>query len=137
MSHKPSESLRRDIERWLKEFLLNPTEPADQRELARELGGLPLYADMGGLVVLRPDGTVLTYDWEDSKSEATDDVWKVVALTTSREKYPRLRELLPERTVSALDCAACTGTGSILRTATCWKCLGLGWHEPEAVGVAG
>ncbi|NTX02750.1 hypothetical protein [Myxococcus sp. CA040A] len=136
MSHKPSESLRHDIERWLREFLLNPTEPADQRERARELGGLPLYADMGGLVVLRPDGTALTYDWEDSKSEATDDVWKVIALTTSREKYPGLRELLPERTVSALDCAACTGTGSILR-ATCGKCLGLGWHEPEAVGVAG
>ncbi|WP_163870938.1 hypothetical protein [Myxococcus eversor] len=132
MSRRPSERLRRYLQQWLEQFLLNPSESADQRQLARESGALPLYGDLGGLIAIHPDGTVLTYEWETSRSEVTDERWTVVALTNGCRKHPELRELLPPRTASALDCATCTGTGSLAHSVTCGTCLGLGWHEPEA-----
>ncbi|MFY1827150.1 hypothetical protein ACN47A_14620 [Myxococcus fulvus] len=131
---QPSEALLRDLERWLKHYLLNVAEPPDHRALARELNALPLYSDMGALLAIRLDGQVLTYDWETRQvDENTEGLWKVVALTARLDRHPGLMELLPARSPQALDCEVCQGKGFILLDEaprlSCGSCWGLGWRE--------
>jgi len=44
-------TLSASIERWLRDYLV----AGRFRDHARRLGALPIYADMGGCILLRPD----------------------------------------------------------------------------------
>src|SRR5262249_11542501 len=112
--------------------------PFEFRGLAQRLNALPLYADMGGCILIRPDGTMLfihsnqKLDADAVSAPLTDRRWRHTALVVGSEKYPELRILLPPRPSDAPDCAACAGKGYISVAdinAGCGVCFRLGWID--------
>jgi hypothetical protein len=105
----------------------------------REHGAIPLWADMGGAVLLRPDGTVLEFEWDDPSEHDPRKVdhptWPV-ALVTGAERYPWLASvLLPIRPSNAVECPDCEGKGRRIYdgpnrrgTVYCATCNALGWR---------
>lgn len=126
--------IRSLIERWL----ASPDHP-DVTEAVRVSGALPVYADMGGTLFLRPDGEILAlaHDEGDEPQLETDERWRITAVVVGAEKYPELRPLLPIRPAETEDCDACAGQGRI-RVAEidyrflCGNCYGLGWVAPPS-----
>ncbi len=112
-----------------------PTDsPFDDVLIAREMQALPVYKDLGGTLGFNAEGTVLSLDWESEQVRPTiDHGWMIVAAVAASEKYPEMREILPEKPPTAKTCPMCTGMGKLVFTpkltvgcATCW---GLGWVE--------
>lgn len=101
---------------------------------ARRHGGIPLYGDMGGVLLLRPDGTI----WEilldaDVATPVTADQ-RAHALATGIRRYPWLAELLPKIPAGATLCTDCHGEGELqLGTARpfCGGCHALGWRPAK------
>jgi hypothetical protein len=94
--------------------------------------------DMGGALLLRPDGEVLSFPWGRIGKPApeSDAVWRLIAVVVGAEKHPELRPLLPVRPAGAADCAACEGSGRIRigesdhhRGPICASCHELGWLD--------
>jgi hypothetical protein len=110
------------------------TDP-DLREAAVRTGGLPVYADLGGILLLTPEARVLRYDPEmASVAEVTEERWKALALARAARKFPGLESLRPQA-VNAVTCQECHGEGVILGDVDCGTCFGLGWladSEPRS-----
>ena len=132
---KLPDHLRHEIQRWLAEYIA-ATDPrlADHRALAVRLHALPLYADMGGCIAIRPDGDVIfvdiDQDWTDPERSDLDPDWRTVALAVGSWTYPALATLLPPRGPADIDCPECEGTGGerVASVLVCGACLGLGWR---------
>jgi hypothetical protein len=107
---------------------------ADVAERAARHGFVPLYADLGGVVGVRPDGTFvgLGDDPDAAPAEMTSVRWRDLAVLIGAKRYPELRALIPPRPPDAVTCANCAGSGVIaeLPTVTC-ACGGLGWIPPD------
>ncbi len=108
-----------------------------QRRLAIHLQALPLYADLGACIAIRPSGELISVhsdqDWC-APTEWTHEIestWRTVALATGSATYPELKALLPARGALDVDCPECTGAGRRpeLANAVCGACLGLGWRS--------
>ena len=96
-----------------------------------------LMADMGGLVGLHHDGTLLELAWDSSEPRpVTSHRWADLALLRAVQRYPELSSVLPRRTAGAAECTQCQGTGTPssgagpLAGTTC-VCGGLGWTPEE------
>ncbi len=108
--------------------------------VARRVGALPLYADLGGAAFVRPDGVVLEVEW-DTPSEAeprvAPDAARRRALGAGVIEYPWLVSLLPERPPDAVDCGVCKGRRRITISdqsrnwVFCGVCDVKGWVLPE------
>ncbi len=82
---------------------------------------------------LRPDGKVVVvgedYDHPDVDTIHEDRISLLRALVSGAERYPELRELLPNREPGATDCQFCLqlptlfGPGKVI----CPNCGGVGW----------
>jgi hypothetical protein len=96
-------------------------------EAAKAAGGLPVYSDMSGTLLITEAGEIVWYDAERSVVEPMDDpLWVTVALVSASRQYPSLGELRPSRPTTAGDCKACDGTGAF-KNMICGKCGGTGW----------
>jgi hypothetical protein len=101
-------------------------------EAARAAGALPVYADMGGAVLIAPDQSVLFYDWETSSvRQMPAEDWRLLAFAKAARRFPELRSLFPPRPSNAVDCSQCQGTGLILERLDCGSCFGVGWVAPK------
>jgi hypothetical protein len=113
-----------------------------------QVNGLPLYADMGGGVAVRPDGELVGFVWDEPHSiqPETDPHLRFLALVTGSERYPELASLSPKRTSADRDCPSCGGTGRLLdleahgvdTTHIRCYCGGTGWlpaDVPDAPGT--
>lgn len=129
-------SLSAQIATRLQEYI--NSEDAHFRTLAQHLGALPIYADLGGYILLRPDGELLFVDIDQDPQDvrvmttSIEPRWRTLALVVGSEKYPELRELLPVRPNGAQDCRTCGGRGRVdptpeVRGLWCGECHGLGW----------
>lgn len=98
---------------------------------ARAVDGLPLYADMGGVLVLKTDGTLVEFDPETGKvSPLMDRNLRRLALIRAAEIGPEFECLRPIRSDAARTCIDCHGAGWVVRPGVgCAKCMGLGWTE--------
>ena len=98
------------------------------KEVAITTSGLPVYCDMGGCLMLTPDGDVmeLAHDRPEMPKVA-DEYWREVALVAAGKRYAELRCLRPERPANAAECEACGGSGEVLGIAGCGRCWGKGW----------
>ena len=115
------------LERLSQEAAIS-AESDSARRAAKATGGLPLQCDMGGVLVLTPLGTVLHYDPETGAvASVDDDRWKTAALVKAARRYPELIALFPVKPSNAVVCLQCRGTGMILGTLDCGKCMGAGW----------
>lgn len=89
---------------------------------------------MGGILVLRSDGSVAHYDPEtDRMREVHDDEagrWRTFALIQAARQFPELGALYPPRPNDAIVCSECAGSGARYESFICGACLGTGWLAP-------
>jgi hypothetical protein len=93
--------LSRRLEAGLAAFLASDAWDPAVRALARRLRALPLYADMGACILLRPSGELLEVgtdqDWsgEVSASAAVLDAgWRTRVLRAGVLKFPALQDAI-------------------------------------------
>ena len=121
------EPMREVVARLSREAALDATAE-DMRQAAALTGGLPVYADIGGVILLMPDGAVAYYDTEQRCARAVDDEsWRTVAFVRAAKRYPELQGLHPARPMDACVCPQCAGAGEVVAGVGCGKCLGTGW----------
>jgi hypothetical protein len=105
--------------------------------VGRRVGALPLLADLGGALLLRPDGVVLELEW-DTPSEGAPRVAsersRRVGIGVGVIERPWLAALLPPRPRDAVPCPMCRGERRVFpRTArpgewfVCGACEAQGW----------
>jgi hypothetical protein len=105
-------------------------ESVTVREAAAKTGGVPVYSDMGGTLVLSATGEVLHYDPETRNAKVVSDPrWRKAAMKKAASRFPELIELAPTRPHDATQCAACNGQGVLLGSVDCAACMGVGWIE--------
>jgi hypothetical protein len=84
----------------------DPAGPA-----ALRTGGLPVYCDMGGCLVILPSGDVLEYQFEGEVVTPVLDRPSIrLACAAAAEKYQALADLMP---TDGATCATCNGTGRL------------------------
>jgi len=99
----------------------------------RNTHALPVYSDLGGTLLLTPDGDVITYRHDNSSwSREIDPKWRRAAVIFGAQRFPELSDLLPVRPPDAPPCQYCQGTGRVVGI-RCATCLGLGWVWSESV----
>ena len=102
-------------------------------DTARRHQALPLYADLGGILFLRPDGEVLVGSGVSGEmlEVETNRAWNITLRVIAAEQYPELKPLLPEKPPGASTCTSCDGSGKAVVASghvTCGGCFGLGWQ---------
>jgi hypothetical protein len=119
------------IDRLIEECLRNSAGSA--AETVRANRALPVYADAGGSLFLKPNGEVW-FQGNESVNAALkleeSPHWCLVARLAAAERFPELAALVPIRPAGAADCSDCEGSGSVLNgLVRCGVCYGLGWSE--------
>jgi hypothetical protein len=134
-----SDDEKRSVQRALSAYFDMPAVapfPSSVLPVARHLQALPVYVDIGGALLLRPDGTVLevhsNQSWdgpvESRDLEAERDL-KLARVAAARS-WPTLASLAPQRPEGAAECATCQGDGLLVvgeLEAYCRDCGGSGW----------
>jgi hypothetical protein len=97
---------------------------------------IPLYADMGGAILLRADGVLLEVLWDSETEEYPTELERApsVALVAGCARYPWLACLLPPRPQHAIACTTCSGQGVLVlgeHRAFCAACGALGWTAAQ------
>ena len=111
----------------------------DQGELdvGEQFNALPINGDMA-FYLLRPDGTVVTYDPPGEPQFVNDQQSLLHAIVYATKRYPSLAKFIPQRPSKSEDCSLCAGTGvrgTYIGTNTparCPACVGLGWDTSGA-----
>ena len=102
----------------------------DVREAVMKTGGVPVHTDLGGILLVAPDGQVLHYDPESGRVQAPGHNWKQLALAKAARRFPELEELRPRKPDGAAECRACEGSGVLQEGVDCGTCFGAGWLPP-------
>lgn len=95
-----------------------------------EGGALPLLADSGGVIGIRPDGTLVEWDRDGGGRDVRpveDPLWVLIALAVAARRDPAFRNLLPTRPPAAIDCDCRTIPACISGLVFCGRCGGMGW----------
>jgi hypothetical protein len=95
-----------------------------------ECGALPLYADLGGVVGIRPDGTLVAWSHDGGGRDARpveDRIWVLIALVAAARRYPEFQKLLPGRGPGVIDCDCRRIPASVSGLIYCGRCGGMGW----------
>lgn len=104
MSHLATANLRDALIHALHDYLKDPSSlelTVDLAILAQAHNALPVYADMGGALLIRSTGEVLLFhsnqEWSATAecSVVVDAMWIAVAYFACEKRYPALRGLLP------------------------------------------
>ncbi len=116
------ETIVRAIERLGRIAASDATNP-ELQTAATQAPGLPVHHDMGGILVLRSDGSIAHYDPETERlSEVEDDDkgrWRTYALIQASRKFPELSQIHPRRPDGATACDSCGGAGKLFDTVDC------------------
>ena len=101
-----------------------------QSRYVAEFGALPLYLGWFETIGIRPGGEVITWSTEGEFAgtrPVEERTCVVSALVAGSERFPELRQLLPEREPGATDCPCrnhpLVASGQVL----CGECGGVGW----------
>jgi hypothetical protein len=123
----------------IREFLDDTDAPEQAKHIVRRHQVLPLFVDMGGLVGIRSDATLVQFDWKQRPGEAfsPEQHLGTIALVLGAKKYSILAHLVPERPPMAQDCGRCGGTGRAFEKEAppgipCTQCFCRGWVESSA-----
>ena len=133
LTNSEQQAIRDSLAEWL-----NDPHLPDLAGLARNLEALPVYADMGAALLIRPDGTVISAStdqpWDETATASleTRSEWVQVAHLEAARRHAALTFLQPRRPIDAEDCNPCSGTGSLDISGNrfrCGECYGLGWRR--------
>ena len=97
------------------------------------VGALPLYIDIGGMIGIRPDGTLVewSHDGEDRDVRPVEDrVWVLIALIAAARRYPEFQDVLPVRGTGAIDCDCRRIPSCVSGLISCARCGGMGRLSP-------
>lgn len=99
-----------------------------ERDVARRTGGLPVYCDIGGCLVISSEGDVLEFAFADDRVTGMLDGESIrLARAIAAERYPQLSKLRP---VDGELCTACAGTGRLEPFGVrCGECQGTGYRR--------
>lgn len=126
--------MREAVERRIQDVLADGDPRFEWlRAAVREHGFLPLHIGWVTVLGLRPDGSWVRWDHEETPGTLrpfSDPYWERIALCNGAESYPELETLLPRRPTHAHDCRACSGTGLFAGAPITCACGGLGWMLP-------
>jgi hypothetical protein len=130
-----SPQAERVVSRLIAELPPDQLDPG--RTHAARLSALPIGGSMWADYYLRPNGEVVIvgedFDHPDVDSVHTEWLRVLMVLVWGSERYPELRELLPQRTPGATDCRCLQhpnffGPGKLI----CSECGGVGWLPSES-----
>jgi len=126
------------VEGALVEYLRTAGDGQPEVAAARAHHALPFWRDIGGCLLLQPNGTILGLEWDnpslvDSVADTPRDRKLVhAARASAAERFPDISGLRPERGPDVKICPSCGGTGRLTRfgeppvNVVC-ECGGLGW----------
>ena len=123
-----------ELDRLIAAYEADPRHGAWLGAWARTERALPVSFDMGGVVGLRRDGSVVSVAWDDpgSTREDTSDAAQLAATIGASRNYPALRTLAPARPPHAKACPHCAKfrvtPGGAEGCPMCWY---LGWVPPN------
>lgn len=121
------------LESLLRVYEPDPRHGEWLREWSTTQNALPVMFDMGGLLAMRPDGTIIGVDWDDPNhdpDEQTTPVMELAATIGAARLYPELAELMPRRTAAARDCPECHRFQQDGEPPGCPICWHIGWQPP-------
>ena len=98
------------------------------------VGALPLYIDIGGVIGIRPDGTLVewSHDGEGRDVRPVEDrIWVLIALIAAARRYPEFQDVLPVRGTGAIDCDCRRIPSCVSGLIACARCGGMGRLSPE------
>jgi len=121
-------SLAAAVRRLSAEAAADTSDPGT-REVLKRTGGVPVYQDMGGVLIVTPSGQVLAYDPESGAVVEPEPRWERLALVRAARRFPELEGLMPERPETSVECHACGGSGAKMGL-PCGVCFGTGWTLP-------
>jgi hypothetical protein len=99
-----------------------------QHDIAKRFGALAVYGDIGGALMLCPDGSILCAGWDEEEAKAPLLGWQIIGRAAASYHFPDLVDLAPSRPERFLLCWRCPGTG-------CAYCFGLGWLPYEQLRI--
>gem|GEM_PF-1380101 len=123
-----------ELDRLIAAYEPDPGHGAWLRAWARTERALPVSFDMGGVIGLRRDGSVVSVAWDDpgSTREETSDAAHLATTIGASRKYPALRTLAAVRPPHAKACPHCeefrVSTSGAEGCPMCWY---LGWVPPN------
>lgn len=127
-----SGKIQQRINQAIKTLSVNLDKASNTRliKLAIEVNALPITGLQGGPVFLRANGEMFEYS---NGEKPVSPGRETLALVAGSDRYPWLRELLPQRDKSDIDCPVCKGKGKIsyaeVKGMYCLECNGLGWKR--------
>lgn len=128
--HLPHHIVER-VEAWVRDM---PKASFHSDHEAAKYGGISLMGTIGGIWLMRPDGTF--WEVDDDFGLPLKQLEKdlhIIALSIGARRHPWLAELLPRRPPNASDCSICKGSGVFNNGAAyCAHCQALGWISPSA-----
>lgn len=95
-----------------------------------ECDALPLYADLGGIVGIKPDGTLVEWSHHGRGRDARpvrDRVRALMALAAAVGPYPELQQLLPARGPGSVECECRRIPEYVSGLVDCGRCGRMGW----------
>lgn len=96
---------------------------------------IALVGDIGGVMMLRDDGTFWESDADSGKPlTPLPEEHQILVLVYGTKRFPWLAELLPKRPLNSADCVSCSGDGMLypignVKGYCCHNCNGLGWRK--------
>jgi hypothetical protein len=130
-------TLARRIAELIRAFQAGGAPHDWQQELACRFDALPVYGDLGGALLLRPDAEVLAVAWDsESVAHVAEPRERILGLAVAADEFPELRPLLPRRPETAVSCPACGGGGRwkvpwLEPGPWCGHCMGVGWLDEK------
>lgn len=120
------------IDRLIDKFEPDPRHGEWVRAWSQQERAIPVVFDMGGILGMKRDGTVISVPWDEphgASREETSSVAHMAAVIGAAQKYPELKTLTPARPSDAPDCPQC----AVLNpdgSRGCPVCWHLGWLPP-------
>jgi hypothetical protein len=122
------------IDRLIDEYQPDARHGDWLREWSLQNRALPVVFEMGGVLGMKRDGSIVSVSWDDpvgSTREETSGVAHLAAVVGASQKYAALATLAPRRPVDAEDCSQC----ALLNRESdnprgCPICWYLGWRPP-------
>jgi hypothetical protein len=120
------------IDRLIDEYEPDPRHGEWVRAWSHQERALPVVFDMGGVLGMRRDGTVISVPWDEPTRRArteTAGVAHLAAVIGAGLKYRELATLSPARLSDAEECRQCVvlNTDGQRGCPVCWQ---LGWLPP-------
>ena len=135
---KITSKISQKISKLIQQFVIHSQDETHDKNLQKivsKLNALPMAFNFD-CYALKPNGEIIVFDLDNPLNFEIETNPRIIntILFQGIKKYPELKELMPIRSKTDLDCSRCNGTGieplakkvNLNESIICW-CGGLGW----------